>query len=138
MPLYMCRWINGDVSFVWARNKTDAVEALDEVDNAEGCPITPIHDFMIHFGLTDQGELELQGFGEEAENEIFDKAYPLLEQAIIDAPDGFDREKPEGRALVEEAVQRERKRVQPKPVPEPKTALGKGDQEADRGTDEPG
>jgi len=37
---------------------------------------------MIHFGLTDQAELELQGFGEVAENLIFDKAYPLLEQAI--------------------------------------------------------
>jgi len=80
---------------------------------------------MIHFGLTDQGELELQGFGEAAENEIFEKAYPLLEQAIMDAPDGFDPEKPEGKALVKEAVARERKRVRPKPVPEPKTSLGK-------------
>jgi len=125
MPLYMCRWINGDISFIWAHSKTAAVEALDEIDNAERCPIIPIHDFMIHFGLTDQGELELQGFGEVAENEIFEKAYPLLEQAIMGAPDGFNPEKPEGKALVMEAVERERKRVRPKPIPEPKTALGK-------------
>jgi len=125
MPLYMCRWINGDISFVWAQSKTAAVEALDEVDNAERCPIIPIHDFMIHFGLTDQGELELQGFGEVAEDQIFEKAYPMLEQAIIDAPDDFNRDSPEGRTLVEEAVERERKRVRPKPIPEPKTALGK-------------
>jgi len=80
---------------------------------------------MIHFGLTDQGELELQGFGEVAEDQIFEKAYPMLEQAIMDAPDGFNPEKPEGKALVMEAVERERKRVRPKPVREPKTALGK-------------
>jgi len=109
MPLYMCRWINGDISFIWAHSKTAAVEALDEIDNAERCPIIPIHDFMIHFGLTDQGELELQGFGE----------------VIMGAPDGFNPEKPEGKALVMEAVERERKRVRPKPIPEPKTALGK-------------
>ena len=64
---------------------------------------------MMHFGLTDQGELEVQGFGEVAENEISEKAYPLLEQAIMDAPDGFDRDSPEGRALLGESVEQERK-----------------------------
>jgi len=43
----------------------------------------------------------------------------------MDAPHGFDREKPEGKALVKEAVERERGRVRPKPVPEPNTVLGK-------------
>jgi hypothetical protein len=125
MPLYMCRWENGDVSFVWAANKGAAVEALDEVANAEGCPIILIRDFMAHFGFTDEGELELQGFGEVAENEIFDKAYPLLEQAIMDAPDDFSRDTLEGRALKREAVAQERERVRAKPVPEPATELGR-------------
>ncbi len=43
---------------VWARNKEHAIEALDEVGNAEGCPIAPVHEFQIHFTLTDRGELE--------------------------------------------------------------------------------
>ncbi|MDA2925243.1 hypothetical protein MYX65_11450 [Acidobacteria bacterium AH-259-L09] len=62
MPLYMCRWENGDVSFVWAVKKDAAIEALDEVANAEGYPIIPIHDFMVHFHLTDDGELQFEGF----------------------------------------------------------------------------
>jgi len=36
MPVFMCRWPNGDFSFVSARNKSKAIEALDEIDNAEG------------------------------------------------------------------------------------------------------
>ena len=36
---YMCRWHPGDVSFVWASNKDDAVFKLDEQGNAETCPL---------------------------------------------------------------------------------------------------
>jgi len=78
----------------------------------------------VHFRLTDEGELELQGWSEAAENEIFEKAHLLLERAIIDAPGDFDPEKPEGKALVKEAVARERKRVRAKSVAETKTGLG--------------
>jgi hypothetical protein len=41
MPLYLCRWPNGDCSVVWARNKEDAIVELDQVGNAEGCPLIP-------------------------------------------------------------------------------------------------
>jgi len=51
----MCRWPNGDFSFVSARNKSKAIEALDEIDNAEGCPLAVVEDFMVHFYLDDGG-----------------------------------------------------------------------------------
>ena len=38
MPLYLCRWTNGDCSFVFAGSKREAIELLDGVGNAEGCP----------------------------------------------------------------------------------------------------
>ncbi len=47
MPLYLCRWPNGDCSVVWASTKGAAVELLDEIANAEGCPLTPIQDFTL-------------------------------------------------------------------------------------------
>jgi len=37
MPLYLCRWPNGDCSFVQAATKGEAIELLDEIANAEGC-----------------------------------------------------------------------------------------------------
>jgi len=29
MPIYMCRWHSGDISFVYASNKEDAIFKLD-------------------------------------------------------------------------------------------------------------
>jgi hypothetical protein len=43
----------------------------------------------------------------------------------MDAPHGFTLGFTGGQALVAEAVEKERKRVRPKSVPEPMTALGK-------------
>jgi hypothetical protein len=35
VPIFMCRWPNGDLSFVFGHNKEDAIIMLDEWDNAE-------------------------------------------------------------------------------------------------------
>ena len=49
MKLYVCSWPNGDVSFVYAGNKGDAVFELDEVGGAapamlrQAAPGTMIH-----------------------------------------------------------------------------------------------
>ncbi|MEE8176534.1 MAG: hypothetical protein V3T65_00890 [Acidobacteriota bacterium] len=127
MPLYLCRWENGDCSFIWALNKEHALEVLDEVGNAEGCPITPISDFSAHFRLTDEGDLALESFGEVTEEVIFEKAYPILDDAMLNAPaDQTTGElTAEGRALVRKAVVEERKRVRPKNIKEPETELGR-------------
>ena len=42
MPLFLCRWPNGDCSVVLARTKEDAIIELDQVGNAEDCPITQV------------------------------------------------------------------------------------------------
>jgi hypothetical protein len=70
MPVYMCRWHSGDVSFVWASNKDDAIFKLDEQGNAETCPLIVVPDFMIHLTLQDDGELALSDdpFGEATED----------------------------------------------------------------------
>ena len=31
MPLFLCRWLNGDCSVVWAQNTEDAIVELDQV-----------------------------------------------------------------------------------------------------------
>jgi hypothetical protein len=64
MPVYVCRWLNGDCSFVSAPTKESAIQRLDEnAGNAEGCPIQRIERFQIHFKLTDDGRLELEEEG---------------------------------------------------------------------------
>jgi hypothetical protein len=85
MPLFLCRWPNGDCSVVLARTRDDAIIELDQVGNAEGCPITQVRTFQIHFALTDRGELALDRFGEGTIEEVVSFAYPLLENALDDA-----------------------------------------------------
>ena len=84
--MFMCRWMNGDVSFVSARTKEDAMVMLDEWADAEGAEISQIRDFMVDFRLNDEGELELKEFGESCRDSILEKAYPRLLEAISTAP----------------------------------------------------
>jgi hypothetical protein len=132
MPLFLCRWPNGDCSVVWARNRGDAIEELDQVGNAEGCPITPVHEFQLHLTLTDRGELGLEGLGDGIGPEIVARAYPVLDRALADAYgdsayDLYEDLPPDRRAAITRAVEEERRRIdvdQPQ-IPEPLTELGR-------------
>ena len=120
--LFLCRWPNGDFSVVKASSKDEAIELLDEIGNAEGSPVTPINDnFMVHFVLTDDGDFELQGWGEETGELIMKRAYPVLDEARMSSFDKSDAERTE---IIRCAVAKERERVVEKRVKTPKTLLG--------------
>ena len=126
MPLYLCRWPNGDCSVVLASNKGAAIETLDELANAEGCPLTVLRDFMVHFRLSDSGELEFEGWGEASEEAVFEQAYPVLEETRLNVPcDKNGNLTPGGVTMIQEAVAKERQRIRPKKVKEPDTELGR-------------
>jgi hypothetical protein len=118
MPLFMCRWPNGDVSFVSARDREDAVIALDEFDNAELADLRPVRDFMVDFRLADSGELELQGFGESCQEEIWNRAYPVLAKALTEAEKNEAGEATSaGKKTIRAAVQTEKERLVGKKAP---------------------
>ena len=127
MPLYLCRWQNGDCSFVQAANKGEAIEILDEIGNAEGCPLTPVHDFMVHFRLSDAGELEFEEFGEVTKDVLLEGSYPVLDEAFLEAPREERSGEPtaEGAQMIRDAVQQERNRIKPKNIQPPQTELGR-------------
>jgi hypothetical protein len=113
MPVYMCRWHSGDISFVSATNQQDAVFKLDQLGNAETCPLFKVPDFMIHLTLNDDGELSLGElpFGDATEECVSELAYPLLNELGLDpSPEKLRR-----------AVARERIRLSPGPTPEPES-----------------
>jgi hypothetical protein len=114
----MCRWPNGDLSFVAARTKEDAIVMLDEWDNAEVAELRQIRDFMVDFGLADTGELEFQGFGERCLEEIWERAYPVLCQATLNAPtDSAGEPTSSGKEMIRRAVTAERQRLTGKKKP---------------------
>ena len=132
MPLFLCRWPNGDCSVVLARTKDDAIIELDQVGNAEGCPITPVRTFQIQFALTDRGELSLERFGEGTKEEMVSFAYPLLEKALDAAYCDEDYESseslpPDRRAAIARAVENERSRIDfdDTQTAQPQTELGR-------------
>lgn len=129
MPVYMCRWPNGDFSVVKAKNKDEAIEFLDEVGNAEGCPIFLLEEFMAHFTLTDDGEFTQDSrlFGEGTQDHILRLGYPVLDKAFLRAPmnstDGFGYTE-EGQKEIRLAVTKERERISEREVEGPRTLLG--------------
>jgi len=126
MPLYLCRWPNGDCSVVRANNKGEAVEVLDEIGNAEGCPLITLPTFMVHFRISDVGELELDSLGEATEDALFELAYPLLNEALLNVPtDEAGNLTPEGLIAISGAVAKERERIRLKKVKEPDTERGR-------------
>jgi hypothetical protein len=113
---------------VFAASKGKAIELLDEMGNAEGCPLTPIPDFMVHFRFNDDGVLEFEEFGEVTEDVLVETAYPIMSDALLNAPrdEQTGDLTPEGMEMVKAAVAKERVRVKAKKVAEPGTDLGRG------------
>src|ERR1700732_2961895 len=109
MPVYICRWPNGDFSAVSATDRDQAIYLLDEVDNADRAEVFRApSNFMVHFRLIDKVRdpqefwpVELEGFG-EATNELAGRLYPKYHEAK-------DTESGKAAALAEE-----RTRQQPK------------------------
>ena len=115
VPTFMCRWPNGDLSFVSARSKEDAIIMLDEWGNAELAELRQIRDFMVGFRLTDDGELDFHAFGECVLDDIWERAYPVLAQTRLTAPtDDAGELTLTGQETIREAVRAERKRLRAK------------------------
>jgi len=116
MPLFLCRWPNGDCSVVWARNTEDAIVELDQVGNAEGCPIVQLRTFQAHLVLTNHGELALEALGDGTGQHMVSSVYPLLDTALSDAYgdgvyDSYESLPPDRRATIAHAIEKERGRI---------------------------
>lgn len=130
MAIYLCRWPNGDFSIVNARTKSDAIELLDELGNAEQASLTRMSDCMLDFGLADNGDIELAQLGEATNDFIMKTCYPELDKAVESAEldeAGLDYSE-QGREQIRAAVERERTRLRDEgpSAKQAETALGRG------------
>jgi hypothetical protein len=129
MPVYLCRWPNGEFSIVSARTKSDAIELLDEWGNAEQASLTRMSDCMFDFRLNDSGKIELGQIGEATDDLIMKTCYPELDKAFASAEwDEVGQDYSEkGQAQIREAVELERTRQWDNPPPgrQAETELGR-------------
>ena len=129
MPIYLCRWPNGEFSIVNAKTKDDAIELLDEWGNAEQAFVTRMTDCMFDFRLDDDGKIELANIAESTEDRIMKTCYPELNKVLATVEwdhTGLAYSK-QGRQRVREAVEAERTRLwdsQP-PAKEAETEVGR-------------
>jgi hypothetical protein len=112
MPLFICRWQNGDFSAVSAASRNDAIELLDEVGNAEVCELFTIKNFMVHFRLKEETDeiddfvpVELESFGEETVDTLCDRVYPDYFKAAITEGETWPDEEQVLREKVEAVLQ---------------------------------
>jgi hypothetical protein len=81
MSNFLCRWPNGDLSLVSARDRNGAIIILDEIGDATEAELFENNNLFINFTLTDQGHLEFENFAEPFESDIMEKCYPLILKA---------------------------------------------------------
>jgi len=91
MPLYICRWQNGDFSVVQAKSREHATILLDQVDNADLGELFPVKEFLVNFRLKKEVDdmdefipVELESFGEGTDDLLADRVYPVYHKAVME------------------------------------------------------
>jgi hypothetical protein len=87
MPVYLCRWPNGDISLAAGKSGVEVADVLDEVDNPDAAKLIELdHAIAVHFKLgTRPGEegmlpLLFEDMSEELESSIYERAYPVYNE----------------------------------------------------------
>ena len=93
MPVYLCRWSNGDVSLAAGDSEVEVADVLDEVDNPDAAELMQLdHAIAVHFKLgTRPGEegtlpLRFEDMSEQLESSIYERAYPVYNE-VREKPD---------------------------------------------------
>jgi hypothetical protein len=96
MPLFICRWQDGDFSAVSAASRDEAMELLDEVGNADVADLFTVKNFMVHFQLKTEADnieepvpVELEGFGEGTYEMLCERVYPVYSKVSGKVVDDF-------------------------------------------------
>lgn len=87
MPLFICRWTNGDFSAVSAPTESDARAKLDEIGDRDEPIVFICSDFVVHFRLSTAVKLadcldsrlpplKFEGFGDETAEFLEETIYP--------------------------------------------------------------
>jgi hypothetical protein len=92
MPVFFCRWPDGDFSIVEAEDEIAAVESLDEFANADGLSLVELPDFRfaMTFRLNDEGDFVFDSVSEYID-EKFWGMYPRLWAAQEKGMDAIKR-----------------------------------------------
>ncbi len=130
MPLYLCRWPDGNLAIVAAWDVETALIRLDEFGDPDQAELRELDDLLVNLRLTDHGELQVAQWGDTCQEEVFGWAYPELDAALLQRE--REEEEPDcaaGEDSVLVAVERERERLEGRrkraDTPQPRSELGR-------------
>jgi|GEM_PF-1774541 len=98
MRAFLCRWPNGDLAIVGARDPEHAIVILDQLGDATEAALFETENLLIDFELDDQGHLKLNRFGDRLHDEVMEQAYPLIRKAIMESDVEDEEDFPEATA----------------------------------------
>jgi hypothetical protein len=126
VPLYICRWPNGDFSAVSARDPNEAAYLLSEVGPVGEAKLFDLANFMVHFSLPKKMNTEnwdkmlpplrLDGFGAQTLCFLWDHIYPEFEKAtnaVLEGETAGSITNEETITQLDQALARERIRLMP-------------------------
>jgi hypothetical protein len=126
VPLYICRWPNGDFSAVSAKDPTEAAYLLSEVGPVGDAKLFDLANFMVHFSLPRKMSAEnwdkmlpplhLDGFGAQTLCFLWDHIYPEFEKAtnaVLAGEAAGSIGDDEAMTQLDQALARERVRLMP-------------------------
>jgi len=87
MSNLLCRWPNGDLTFVSAPDRNEAIITLDQIGEATEAQLFEANNLFANFTLTDKGHFEFENFSESFDSEVMEKCYPLILRARMDDED---------------------------------------------------
>lgn len=97
MPLFICRWPNGDFSAASAASREKAFEMFSELGNASLGEVFGVDDFMVHFTIKSKADnfedmlpVRFAGFGEQTHRMLCERMYPAYCSAISE----IDKDRP--------------------------------------------
>jgi hypothetical protein len=98
MPVYLCRWPNGDASIAAGESEVEVADVLDEADNPDAAELMRLdHAIAVHFKLgTRPGQegtlpLRFEDISEQLESSIYERAYPVYNEVRM-KPDATPKE----------------------------------------------
>jgi hypothetical protein len=97
MPVFVCRWQNGDFAAASARSREEAIELLAEVGDEATCELFTTDNFMVHSHIKRDADdfeemlpVKLGGFGEHTHRMLCERMYPAYCAAISE----IDKDRP--------------------------------------------
>jgi hypothetical protein len=83
MKIYAVRWPDGSFSVTLSKNRLNAIDEFDKIDNTNGLKVEEFEEFLATFKLAESGDIVLEKIDSDTRGEpVHHWAFPIWAEAI--------------------------------------------------------